>query len=80
HAMKRLFALALCGLLAISCSTGYGNSYSKGSTMTYGVGTQAELDQGKRGAIVVLSEYRQQHCRKFVTSEPRQSLPSALSR
>jgi len=36
-------------------------------------------DQGKRGAIVVLSEYRQQHCRKFVTSEPRQSLPSALS-
>ena len=32
-----------------------------------------------RGAIVVLSEYRQQHCRKFVTSEPRQSLPSALS-
>ena len=37
-------------------------------------------DQGKRGAIVVLSEYRQQHCRKFVTSEPRQSLPSALTR
>jgi integrase len=36
-------------------------------------------DQGKRGAIVVLSEYRQQHCRKFVTSEQRQSLPSALS-
>ena len=36
-------------------------------------------DQGKRGAIVVLSEYRQRHCRKFVTSEPRQSLPSALS-
>jgi len=46
--MKRLFALALCGLLAISCSTGYGNSYSKGSTMTYGVGTQAELDQGNQ--------------------------------
>jgi integrase len=36
-------------------------------------------DQGKRGAIVVLSEYRQQHCRKFVTSEQGQSLPSALS-
>jgi hypothetical protein len=42
--MKRLFALTLCGLLAINCSTGYGNSYSKGSTMTQGVGTQAELD------------------------------------
>lgn len=37
-------------------------------------------DHGKRGAIVVLSEYRQQHCRKSVTSEPRQSLPSSLSR
>ena len=37
-------------------------------------------DQGKRGAIVVLSEYRQQHCRKFVTSEQRQSVPSALTR
>jgi len=37
-------------------------------------------DQGKRGAIVVLSEYRQQHCRKFVTSEQRESLQPALSR
>ena len=40
-------------------------------------------DQGKRGAIVVLSEYRQRHLRtdgrKFVTSEPRQPLPSTLS-
>ena len=37
-------------------------------------------DQGKRGAITVLSEYRQQHCRKFVTSEQRQSLQPALTR
>jgi integrase len=37
-------------------------------------------DQGKRGAIVVLSEYRQQHCRNFVTSEQRESLQPALSR
>jgi len=37
-------------------------------------------DQGKRGAIVVLSEYRQQHCRKFVTSEQRQTLTPALTR
>ena len=42
-----------------------------------------ETDQGKRGAITVLSEYRQRHLRtdgrKFVTSEQRQSLPSTLS-
>jgi integrase len=37
-------------------------------------------EQGKRGAIVVLSEYKQQHCRKFVTSEQSQSLPFALNR
>jgi len=37
-------------------------------------------DQGKRGAIVVLSEYRQKHCRKFVTNEKRQSSQPAASR
>lgn len=37
-------------------------------------------DQGKRGAIVVLSEYRQRHCRKFVAKEKRQSLNPAASR
>jgi len=37
-------------------------------------------DQGKRGAIVMVSEYRQQFCGKFVTSEPPQSLPSTLTR
>jgi len=36
-------------------------------------------DQGKRGAIVVLSEYRKKHRRKFVTNEKRQNLPSAAS-
>ena len=36
-------------------------------------------DQGKRGAITVLSEYRQQHCRKIVTNEKRQILqPAAI--
>lgn len=44
--MKRLFALTLFGLIAINCSSGnHGNApSSRGSTMTYGVGTQAELD------------------------------------
>jgi integrase len=37
-------------------------------------------DQGKRGAIVVLSQYRQKHCRKFVTNEKRQSSQPAASR
>src|ERR687896_451737 len=37
-------------------------------------------DRGKRRAITVLSEYRQQHCRKFVISEQRQSLQPALTR
>jgi integrase len=37
-------------------------------------------DQGKRGAIVVLSEYRQRHCRKFVTNEKRQGEQPAASR
>ena len=50
--------------------------YSIVTTMRYIHAT----DQGKRGAIVVLSEYWQQHCRKFVTSEPLESLPSALTR
>lgn len=37
-------------------------------------------DQGKRGAIIVLSVYRERHCRKFVTNEKRQSSQSAVSR
>ena len=37
-------------------------------------------DQGKRGAIVVLSEYRQRHCRKFVTTDKRQTSRPAASR
>ena len=37
-------------------------------------------DQGKRGAIVVLSEYRQRHCRKFVAKEKRQTSQPAASR
>jgi site-specific recombinase XerD len=36
-------------------------------------------DKGKRGAITVLSEYRQQHCRKFVTNEKPQVLQPAAN-
>jgi site-specific recombinase XerD len=41
-------------------------------------------DQGKRGAITVLSEYRQRHqrtdCRKCVANEKRQAVKPAASR
>src|ERR1044072_3885636 len=37
-------------------------------------------DQGKRGAIVVLSEYRERHCRKFVAKEKRKTIQPAASR
>jgi integrase len=37
-------------------------------------------DHGKRGAITVLSEYRQQHCCKFVTNEKQQILQPAANR
>jgi hypothetical protein len=50
------------------------------STMRYIHAT----DQGKRGAIVVLSEYRQRHLltdsRKFVAKEKRQTVQPAASR
>ena len=36
-------------------------------------------DQGKRGAIVVLSEYRQKQRHKFVTNEERQAVRPAVS-
>src|SRR5260370_6612310 len=36
-------------------------------------------DQGKRGAITVLSEYRKQRRHKFVTKERRQALQPAAS-
>ncbi len=36
-------------------------------------------DQGKRGAITVLSEYREKRGHKFVTNEKRQALQPAAS-
>lgn len=59
--MKRLLTLTLFALLAISCSRGdnsVGNS--KGSTMTYSVNTQAELDAANKR----LNDYKQELLRK----------------
>ena len=48
--MKRLLTLTLLVLLAISCSRGNSTvaHLSKGSSMTYSVGTQADLDAANR--------------------------------
>ena len=68
--MKRLFALTLCALLASNCSagSGYGNSYSKGSTMTHSVGTQAELDQGNQRINTFKEELLRQGFRQVSVS------------
>jgi len=60
--MKRLLTLTLFGLLAMSCTHGnsaFSNS-SKGSTMTYTAGTQAELDAGNKR----IDDYRQELLRQ----------------
>lgn len=56
--MKRLLTLTLFVLLAISCSRGHGgiSSSSKGASMTYSVGTQAELDAANQR----VRDYRQE--------------------
>ena len=56
--MKRLLTLTLFFLLAISCSRGHGgiSSSSKGASMTYSVGTQAELDAANQR----VRDYRQE--------------------
>jgi len=56
--MKRLLALTLFALITIGCS--HGNTAvshsSKGSSMTYSVGTQAQLDAANQR----VNEYRQE--------------------
>ena len=56
--MKRLLTLTLFGLLAISCTRGNSafTNGSKGSSMTYTAGTQAELDAGNKR----INDYRQE--------------------
>jgi hypothetical protein len=60
--MKRLLALALFALLAISCSRGNsGRSLSsQGASMTYSVGTQADLDAANQR----VNDYRQELLRQ----------------
>lgn len=60
--MKRLLALTLFALLAISCSRGNSGVIhsSKGSTMTYSVGTQAELDAANKR----INDYKQELLRQ----------------
>jgi hypothetical protein len=66
--MKSLFALTLCALLAGNCSTGYENSYGKGSTLTYRVGTQADLDQANQRIIAFKEELLRQGFREVSVS------------
>jgi len=60
--MKRLLTLILFALITIGCS--HGNTAvihsSKGASMTYSVGTQAELDV----AVQRVNEYRQELIRQ----------------
>ena len=60
--MKRLLALTLFALLAISCSHGNATviSSSKGASMSYSVGTQADLDAANQR----VNEYRQELIRQ----------------
>ena len=68
--MKRLFALTLWAFLASNCfnGSGYGNSSTKGSTMTYAVGTQAELDQGNQRINALKEELLRQGFRQVSVS------------
>jgi len=60
--MKRLFTLTLLSLFAISCSYTYRSkpSFSKSSTMTFGVGEQPELDAANRR----ITEFKQELLRQ----------------
>ncbi|MEN3329399.1 MAG: hypothetical protein V7638_4206 [Acidobacteriota bacterium] len=60
--MKRMLTLTLFGLFVISCTGGnsrFSNS-SKGASMTYSAGTQAELDAGNQR----INDYRQELLRQ----------------
>ena len=56
--MKRLLTLTLFGLMIISCAGRNRGTVvsSKGSTMTYSVGTQTELDAGNKR----ITDYKQE--------------------
>ena len=77
--MKRLLTLTLFGLLAMSCT--HGNSAflnsSKGSSMTYTAGTQAELDAGNKRINDYRQELLQQGFREVSSSLTTQTAGSA---
>ena len=60
--MKRLLALTLFALIAIDCSHNNATvmSSSKGASMSYSVGTQADLDAANQR----VNEYRQELIRQ----------------
>jgi hypothetical protein len=58
--MKRMLTLTLFGLLAMSCTRGNFSNASKGSSMTYNAGTQAELDAANKR----INDYRQELLRQ----------------
>jgi len=77
--MKKLLALTLFALLAISCS--HANSSfphsSKGSTMTYSVTTQAELDAANKRINDYKQELLRQGFREVSAPELVAALPNA---
>jgi hypothetical protein len=66
--MKPLLTLTLFALLAISCSRGGVSHSSKGSTMTYSVGTQAELDAANQRVNEFKQELKRQGFREVSVS------------
>jgi hypothetical protein len=60
--MRRLSTLTLLALLAINCSGTYPGPHasSRGYTLTYGVGTQAELDAANQRILQFKQELLQQ--------------------
>jgi hypothetical protein len=75
--MKQTFTLTLCALLTISCAIAIGcstatyqvKSLTKGATMTYGVGTQSELDEGNRRITAFKDELLHQGFRQVSVSD-----------
>jgi len=78
--MKRLLALTLFALLAISCSHGHsGISHSsKGANMTYSVGTQAELDAANQRVAQFKQELLRQGFHEVSTSFHDQTADTSL--
>jgi CRISPR/Cas system-associated protein endoribonuclease Cas2 len=79
--MKRLLALTLFALLAISCSRGNSgvSHWSKGSNLTSSVGTQAELDAANRRVAEFKQELLRQGFHEVSTSFYDKTVDTSLS-